>query len=126
MIKVFVLTPQKEVFSSEVKEIVIPTDTGEIGVLTDHAELFTSITSGILKLKNKEKTEFFAIHHGFVHICNNKIAILVKLCENPQEIDKIRLEKAQQKIQENLQQKDTKWSNKFLRYLSRKELLEIS
>ena len=127
MLKICILTPEKEVLTSEVINVVIPTSSGEIGVLTGHAELFSTITSGVLKIKTKEKKKIFAVHHGLIHICSDKISILVKICESKIQINKDRLQLAEQKIMENLQQNSkAKWNNKQLRNITRKKLLEIA
>jgi F-type H+-transporting ATPase subunit epsilon len=125
MLKISVLTPDKEILSNEVEEITIQSADGEIGILEGHAELFASVISGILRLKNKGKTDFFAVHHGFIRVNNDEISILVKFCENPQIIDKTRLEAAENKAIENLQQTgDAKWQNKLLRSATRRELIK--
>ena len=80
MIEVAILTPQKEIFAGSVDEAIIPTKSGEIGILKGHAELFSVIVAGFLKLKKNNGVETFLAEQGFIHIIEDKISILVKSC----------------------------------------------
>ena len=127
MLNIVLVTPQKEFLCSPSNEVIIPTISGEIGVLEGHVNLFANITSGVLKLKSKEKTDCFAIHHGFAYINNDTVSIVVKLCELAQEIDKIRVEVAEGKAIKNLNHQDhNKWENKLRRSVTRRQLLPNS
>ncbi|MCL7038813.1 hypothetical protein MKW94_028307, partial [Papaver nudicaule] len=45
-----VLTPNQVVWDSEVKEIILSTNSGQIGILPNHASIATSVDMGILRL----------------------------------------------------------------------------
>nr|YP_010180370.1 AtpE [Cadaba farinosa]YP_010180457.1 AtpE [Cadaba glandulosa]QVD39789.1 AtpE [Cadaba farinosa]QVD39876.1 AtpE [Cadaba glandulosa] len=83
-----VLTPNRMVWDSEVKAIILPTNSGQIGVLPNHAPLATAVDIGILKimrLNNQWLT--MTLMGGFARIGNNKITILVNDAEKSSDID---------------------------------------
>ncbi|KAL5067279.1 hypothetical protein RYX36_018166 [Vicia faba] len=85
-----VLTPNRIVWDSEVKEIILSTNSGKIGVLKNHAPIATSLDIGILRIRLKDRWLTMALMGGFARISNNEITILVNDAErgsdiNPQE-----------------------------------------
>ena len=43
MLKLEIISPKEKVFSTEAKQVVLPTESGEIGLLTGHIPLGHSI-----------------------------------------------------------------------------------
>ncbi|KAF5810188.1 putative H(+)-transporting two-sector ATPase [Helianthus annuus] len=46
-----VLTPNRRVWDSEVKEIILSTNSGQIGVLPNHTPIATAVDIGILRIR---------------------------------------------------------------------------
>lgn len=46
-----VLTPNRIVWDSEVNEIILSTNSGQIGVLSNHAPIATAVDIGILRIR---------------------------------------------------------------------------
>nr|YP_010180545.1 AtpE [Maerua crassifolia]YP_010180633.1 AtpE [Maerua oblongifolia]QVD39964.1 AtpE [Maerua crassifolia]QVD40052.1 AtpE [Maerua oblongifolia] len=84
-----VLTPNRIVWDSEVKEIILPTNSGQIGVLPNHAPIATAVDIGILKMRLNLNNQWLtmALMGGFARIGNNKITILVNDAEKSSDID---------------------------------------
>nr|YP_009141746.1 ATP synthase CF1 epsilon subunit [Vicia sativa]AIL56271.1 ATP synthase CF1 epsilon subunit [Vicia sativa]AMM06273.1 ATP synthase CF1 epsilon subunit [Vicia sativa] len=85
-----VLTPNRIVWDSEVEEIILSTNSGQIGVLKNHAPIATSLDIGILRIRLNDRWLTMALMGGFATIGNNEITILVNDAErgsdiNPQE-----------------------------------------
>ncbi|KAK8289116.1 hypothetical protein V6Z11_D07G167000 [Gossypium hirsutum] len=83
-----VLTPNRIVWDSEVKEIILSTNSGQIGVLPNHAPIATTVDIGILRIRLNDQWLTMALMGGFARIGNNEITILVndKGCDiDPQE-----------------------------------------
>ncbi|CAK8531397.1 unnamed protein product [Lathyrus sativus] len=85
-----VLTPNRIVWDSEVKEIILSTNSGQIGVLKNHVPIATALDIGILRIRLKDRWLTMALMGGFARIGNNEITILVPDAErasdiNPQE-----------------------------------------
>lgn len=84
-----VLTPNRIVWDSEVKEIILSTNSGQIGVLPNHAPIATAVDIGVLRIRLKDKDQWLtmALMGGFARIGNNEITILVNDAERGSEID---------------------------------------
>nr|YP_009577626.1 ATP synthase CF1 epsilon subunit [Vatica mangachapoi]YP_009946974.1 ATP synthase CF1 epsilon subunit [Vatica guangxiensis]YP_010039638.1 ATP synthase CF1 epsilon subunit [Vatica odorata]YP_010207183.1 ATP synthase CF1 epsilon subunit [Vatica xishuangbannaensis]YP_010207255.1 ATP synthase CF1 epsilon subunit [Vatica rassak]YP_010690985.1 ATP synthase CF1 epsilon subunit [Vatica bantamensis]ARO74554.1 ATP synthase CF1 epsilon subunit [Vatica odorata]QBG64529.1 ATP synthase CF1 epsilon subun len=82
-----VLTPNRIVWDSEVKEIILSTNSGQIGILPDHAPIATGVDIGVLKIRLNDQWLTMALMDGFARIVNNEITILVKDAEKGSDID---------------------------------------
>ena len=82
-----VLTPNRIVWDSEVKEIILSTNSGQIGVLPNHAPIATAVDIGILRIRLNDQWVTMALMGGFARIGNNKITILVNNAEKSSDID---------------------------------------
>jgi len=75
---VYLYTLAKTLYEGEAKVVVLPTETGEISVLSNHSPLVTNLSKGRILIKNKEEEKSFNIEGGFVHINQNTLIILSK------------------------------------------------
>ena len=91
-----VLTPNRIVWDSEVKEIILSTNRGQIGVLQNHAPIATALDIGILRIRLKDRWLTMALMGGFARIGNNEITILVTDAESASDINP---QEAQQTLQ---------------------------
>nr|QBC71826.1 ATP synthase CF1 epsilon subunit [Drosera indica] len=82
-----VLTPNRIVLKSEVEEIILSTNSGQIGVLDNHIPLATAVDIGILKIRLNNQWLTMALMDGFARIGNNEITILVTEAERGSDID---------------------------------------
>nr|YP_010475565.1 ATP synthase CF1 epsilon subunit [Corydalis livida]UVH69852.1 ATP synthase CF1 epsilon subunit [Corydalis livida] len=82
-----VLTPNQIVWDAEVKEIILSTNSGQIGVLPNHAPIATALDIGILKIRLNGQWVKIALMGGFARIGNNEITILVNDAEKDSDID---------------------------------------
>jgi F-type H+-transporting ATPase subunit epsilon len=71
-----VLTPNRIVWDSEVKEIILSTNSGQIGVLPNHAPIATAVDIGILRIRIDAQWVTLALMGGFARIGNNEILFL--------------------------------------------------
>nr|YP_009925301.1 CF1 subunit epsilon [Lomatogoniopsis alpina]QNH70465.1 CF1 subunit epsilon [Lomatogoniopsis alpina] len=82
-----VLTPNRIVWDSEVKEIILSTNSGQIGVLANHAPIATAVDIGILRICIDAQWVTLALMGGFARIGNNEILVLVNDAETGSDID---------------------------------------
>ena len=87
MIKLEIVTPEKKVFDETVDSVTVPTATGEVGILPNHAPLISSLKSGILSFANKGASEKMVVSGGFVEVSTNKVSVLTDIAEKADEID---------------------------------------
>ena len=54
-LKIRVIAPDKVVWDAEAEEIILPSSTGQLGILTGHIPLLTALDIGVMRVRiNKE------------------------------------------------------------------------
>lgn len=91
-LKVRVITPDRTVLDDSVEEVILPSSSGQVGILTGHAPLLTALESGVLRVRTKE-WENIAITDGFAEVEENEVKVLVNSATKAADID---LEEARQ------------------------------
>ena len=86
-LNVRVITPDKVVWDASAEELILPSSTGQLGILTDHAPLLTALDIGVMKLKADGKWTSIVIMEGFAEVEENKITILSNGAEEGSSID---------------------------------------
>ena len=86
-LNVRVITPDKVVWDAMAEELILPSSTGEIGVLTDHAPLLTALDIGEMKLKSDAGWTSIVLMEGFAEVEDNKVTILCNGAEEGSSID---------------------------------------
>lgn len=87
MLKLEIVTPEKKVFDDSVDSVTVPTATGEVGLLPNHAPLISALKPGVLAFDIKGQTEKMVIAGGFVEVNGNTVSVLADIAERPYEID---------------------------------------
>nr|QHB78642.1 ATP synthase CF1 epsilon subunit [Diplazium kunstleri] len=82
-----VMAPNRIVWNSEVWEIVSSTNSGQVGILPNHAPLLTASDMGVSKIRHDGQWSSMALMGGFAMIDNNQVTILVNEAERATEID---------------------------------------
>nr|QHB78931.1 ATP synthase CF1 epsilon subunit [Diplazium poiense] len=82
-----VMAPNRIVWNSEVWEIASSTNSGQVGILPNHAPLLTALDMGVSKIRHDGQWSSMALMGGFAMIDNNQITILVNEAERATEID---------------------------------------
>ena len=98
-----VLTPNRIVWDSEVKEIILSTNSGQIGVLPNHAPIATAVDIGI-----NDQWLTMALMGGFARIGNNEITILVNDAEKSSDIDPQEAQQTLEIAEANLRKAESK------------------
>ena len=71
------VSPEGILVSEEVKELVLRTESGEIGILKNHADLKSKVVAGTLKYKNLDnQAQSLEISGGVIEVSKNKITVL--------------------------------------------------
>lgn len=75
-----IVTPEKTLYSNDIKYVNIPGSKGRFGVLKNHAPVISTIQKGKIKVvENDDKELFFDVNGGVVEILKNNIIVLAKL-----------------------------------------------
>lgn len=102
------MAPNRIVWNSEIQEIILSTNSGQIGILPNHAPLLTALDIGVVKIRLKEQWSTMALMGGFAMIENNQMTILVNEAEKANEIDLQEARDAFAKAKNNLTQAEGK------------------
>nr|YP_009367091.1 ATP synthase CF1 epsilon subunit [Amana wanzhensis]YP_009367172.1 ATP synthase CF1 epsilon subunit [Amana anhuiensis]YP_010020167.1 ATP synthase CF1 epsilon subunit [Amana baohuaensis]WAB65823.1 CF1 subunit epsilon [Amana sp. 13 QZ-2022]WAB66579.1 CF1 subunit epsilon [Amana sp. 12 QZ-2022]WAB68091.1 CF1 subunit epsilon [Amana kuocangshanica]WAS38324.1 ATP synthase CF1 epsilon subunit [Amana sp. MW-2022b]WEG88937.1 ATP synthase CF1 epsilon subunit [Amana sp. MW-2023a] len=97
-----VLTPNRIILDSEVKEIILSTNSGQIGVLPNHAPIATAVDIGLLRIRLNDQWLTVALMGGFARIGNNEITILGNDAEMSTDIDPQEAQQALELAKTNL------------------------
>lgn len=86
--QVRIMAPNGVVWDSEAQEIILTTNTGQIGVLTNHTSLLTALSIGITRIRTSDtKWNTLALMSGFAVIKDNLVTIIVSEAEDGANID---------------------------------------
>jgi len=72
-----VLAPNKNVYQGEAEEVILPSTTGQLGVLPGHISLVTAIDIGVLRLRMNSQWKSIALMGGFAEIESDEVIVLV-------------------------------------------------
>ena len=97
-LNVRVITPDKVVWDAMAEELILPSSTGQIGVLTDHAPLLTALDIGVMKLKSDAGWTSIVLMEGFAEVEDNKVTILCNGAEEGSSIDLTIAQKELEKV----------------------------
>jgi F-type H+-transporting ATPase subunit epsilon len=102
VMKLHVITPDREFYDGEVTMVELTTSEGEIGVYPNHIPLTAVVAPGVLKIHEAGVVKKAALISGFLTIQPDEITILAEICEWPDEIDYKRAEEAKIRAQRRL------------------------
>ncbi|MDP4694189.1 MAG: ATP synthase F1 subunit epsilon [Opitutales bacterium] len=102
MITLEIITPDEKVLSTEATQVVLPTESGEPGILTGHIPMVTKIVAGELRVIKDGVSEYIAVDHGFAKVLGNTVSVLTEAAVDVKEIDLGEVESAQARAEEAL------------------------
>lgn len=120
-----IITPQKVVFKDEVEELIVPTTSGEIGVLPNHVPLLSQISEGELTIRQKNKEHSLAISGGFLEVGANKTTILADYAIKSEDIEIAKAEEAKKRAQKVMEEKVSERDFAEAEAQLRRSLLEL-
>nr|NP_053870.1 ATP synthase CF1 epsilon subunit [Porphyra purpurea]P51260.1 RecName: Full=ATP synthase epsilon chain, chloroplastic; AltName: Full=ATP synthase F1 sector epsilon subunit; AltName: Full=F-ATPase epsilon subunit [Porphyra purpurea]AAC08146.1 ATP synthase CF1 epsilon chain [Porphyra purpurea] len=88
-----IIAPDRTVWDAEAQEIILPSSTGQLGILTGHAPLLTALDIGVMRVRVDKEWMPIVLLGGFAEIENNQLTILVNGAEEASQIDLVEAEK---------------------------------
>jgi len=86
-LNVRVITPDRVVWDASTEELILPSSTGQLGILKEHAPLLTALDIGVVRLRTGTKWVSIVLMEGFAEVENNKVTILCNGAEEAASID---------------------------------------
>ena len=107
-----VIAPDRTVWDESADEVILPSTTGQVGILTGHAPLLTALDTGVLRVRSKNKWTPIALMGGFAEVEANEVTILVNGAERGDTINLEAARTAYTQAQADLEAADTGDSKK--------------
>jgi F-type H+-transporting ATPase subunit epsilon len=83
-----VVAPDKTVWDSEAEEVILPSTTGQLGILGGHAPLLTALDIGVMRVRSNKEWVPIALMGGFAEVEDDELTILVNGAERGDAIDR--------------------------------------
>jgi F-type H+-transporting ATPase subunit epsilon len=82
-----VVAPDKTVWDAEAEEVILPSTTGQLGILSGHAPLLTALDIGVMRVRPEKDWVAIALMGGFAEVESDEVTILVNGAERGDAID---------------------------------------
>lgn len=106
--KVHILAADKTFYDGECESLIIPTSSGQYGILADHSNTITALVPGTLTYRKPGSSdEIAAVSAGLCKIENGEVLVLTDSAERPDQIDEIRAKIAADEAKEAMLQKQS-------------------
>ncbi|CAM9099017.1 unnamed protein product [Choristocarpus tenellus] len=102
-----VIAPNGLIWDTEVDEVVLPSLTGQIGILPGHAPLITALEIGILRIKVNLSWTPIIVLGGFAVIKKNEVIVLISGVEKINKKDYNQANELLEQATKNLEQAKT-------------------
>ena len=107
-----IITPEKIVYKDEIEEVIVPTTSGQITVLPNHASLLSLVESGEIVIKKNNKEQYLAVAGGFLEVNNNTATLLADYAVRMEEIEVSKALEAQKRAARIMRDSEEKMSKK--------------
>ena len=120
-----IISPEGQIFSGEVDQVSVPTETGEITILPHHADLYGKVTTGEAIIHKGNKTEYIAILGGFVEVNKGAVTILSDYAVPTDKISLAAAKEAKDRAERLLQEKESEKDFALIERDLQKAILEL-
>lgn len=119
-----IFATNRTITNLKVKEVVLPTTTGELGILPNHIRLLTALDIGVLRVKIENNWVPIVILDGIAEIKNNSLKIIVRQVEELSDL-KMTAEEAKRELDQTIESlsKATRQNEKLLNTINLKRAL---
>nr|YP_009391862.1 ATP synthase CF1 subunit epsilon [Acrosorium ciliolatum]ARW60006.1 ATP synthase CF1 subunit epsilon [Acrosorium ciliolatum] len=96
-LQVRVIAPDKIVWDANAEEIILPSSTGQLGILKKHIPLLTALDIGVMRVRINKEWQPIILLGGFAEVENDQVTILVNGAEK---VSSLNLNEEKDKLQE--------------------------
>ncbi|MFP4456772.1 MAG: F0F1 ATP synthase subunit epsilon [Clostridia bacterium] len=105
LVKLDIVSPRRLLYSKDVKMVIARAKSGELGIMPGHIPILATLEPGVMRVKLEDDSEEkIAISGGFLEVSNEKITVLARTAELPEEIDIDRALKARERAEKRLKE----------------------
>lgn len=104
-----ILAADKKFYDGDCQSVIMPALDGEMEILAHHERMIVATKEGKLRFRKEESEpwNYVVVGIGFASIIDNSVTILVDSAERPEDIDRIRAERALERARDQLRQKQS-------------------
>ena len=102
-----IITPEKQFYVGPASSLVMPALDGEYGVQPGHEPIVSAIEPGLVRFQADGAWNEVVVSDGFAEVMPDYVILLVSSAERPEEIDRARAERAKERAEERLRQKQS-------------------
>jgi F-type H+-transporting ATPase subunit epsilon len=105
ILKLTIITPEKEFYSGEVLDLVTENESGRLGFLPEHIAMVTVLKPSVTTFTESDGKKLRAFtSSGILSIKNNEVNIMCDASEWPEDIDINRAEEAKKRAEMRLKE----------------------
>ena len=97
-----IITAERKVYDDDVELVVAPGSDGELGILSNHAPLMSTLQPGELVIRKEGEDTYLAVSGGFIEVLDDKVTVLADAAEKSDEIDEERAQTAMQRARDSM------------------------
>ena len=97
-----IVTPDKAIVHDEVDEVQLPGWEGALGILPGHTPLLAMLKPGELWYRKGHEKTYFVLDFGMAEVLPDKVTVLVRLADKPEDIDVAKQEADRQAAESEL------------------------
>ena len=86
-LQISIITPERVFWKGQGDEIILPTETGEMGILKNHAPIITGLDVGAMLIRTNQEWTSLAIMGGFALVKQNGVTILANEAQSAENIN---------------------------------------
>ena len=103
--QVEVVSSEQSIYSGEASFVVVPTESGELGIYPRHMPIMSKVRPGVLRLTvpNQAEEVLVAVSGGLLEVQPNKLTVLAEVAVRSDEMDHQRAEAAKKEAEARLQ-----------------------
>lgn len=93
VLHISIIAPDRTVWDADAEEVILPSSTGQLGILRGHAPLLTALDVGVMRVRIDKEWIPIVLMGGFAEVENDQLTILVNGAEEGSKINKTEAEK---------------------------------
>lgn len=101
-----IISPERPLFSGDAVSVVAPNHDGEVGILAHHAPMVSQLGVGEVRITRNTaggtRTDYYAVHNGFLQTVKNKVIIITEEAKGPDDIDEFKVKAAIEEAEKTL------------------------
>ena len=106
--KIDIISPEKIIFSDEIKAVKVPSYEGDMNLLKNHISIISFLRPGIVQIAKKDgSSEFFFVEDGIAEFFNNTLVLLSATVKSIKDISKDFLDTLKKNTEKEIKKENT-------------------